>query len=258
MFKIIKNIVFCLMLFFSMISCVSKKKIVYMNDIPSSKSYDNVLSYEPKLQPDDLLSIIVSAENPELTVPFNMPQIQINYSLIGNQTTIKTYLIDNSGCIDYPVVGKIKMAGFTKTEANLQIVNKIKDYFKTTPSVNLAIMNFKVSVLGEVKNSGTFPISSNRITVLEALTMAGDLTIFGNRKSVLIIREADGKKTFNRIDLTNSSFIESPYYYLTQNDVVYVEPNKTIVNNSAVGANTSVLLSVTSVLFSILIFLIKK
>ena len=254
----IKNIIIFFVLFFSLISCVSKKKIVYMNDIPNNKTIDNILSYEAKLQPDDMLSIIVSAENPELTIPFNMPQIQINYSVVGNQTSIKTYLIDYNGFIDYPVVGKIKMAGLTKSEANLEIVKKISEYFKTPPSVNLSIVNFKISVLGEVQRSGTFPITSNRITVLEALTMAGDLTIFGNRKNVLIIRESNGQKSFNRIDLTNSSFIESPYYYLTQNDVVYVEPNKTVVNNSAIGSNISVLLSVTSVFFSILVFLIKK
>jgi polysaccharide biosynthesis/export protein len=253
-----KNTIFYLLIFFSLISCVSKKEIIYMNDIPSAKSMDNILSYEPTLQPDDMLGIIVSAENPELTVPFNMPQIQTSYALSGNQSSLKSYLIDSEGSIDYPVVGKIKLAGMNKTEANLVIVKKISDYFKTTPSVNLSIINFKVSVIGEVKNPSTFPISSNRITVLEALTMAGDLTIFGNRKNVLIIRESNGKKTFNRIDLTNSNFIESPYYYLSQNDVIYVEPNKTVVNNSAIGANTTILFSITSVLISLLVFFVKK
>ena len=254
----INKLICFFIIFFALASCVSPKKIIYMNDLPNSKTLDNSLSYEAKLQPDDMLSIVVSAENPELTIPFNMPQIQVNYSLVGGQSGIKTYLIDNKGFIDYPVVGKIKMAGLTKSEANDVVVKKISDYFKTAPSVNLTIINFKVSVLGEVTHPGSFSISSNRITVLEALTLAGDLSIYGNRKNVLIIREANGQKTFNRIDLTNSSFIESPYYYLSQNDVVYVEPNKTVVNNSAIGNNISVILASTSILFSLIVLLIKK
>ena len=229
-----------------------------MNDLPNTKTLENSLLYEAKLQPDDMLSIVVSAENPELTVPFNMPQIQVNYSLGNSQANIKTYLIDNKGFIDYPVVGKIKMAGLTKSEANEAIVKKIAEYFKTAPSVNLTIVNFKVSVLGEIAHPGSFSISSNRITVLEALSLAGDLTIYGNRKSVLIIRESNNQKTFNRIDLTNSSFIESPFYYLSQNDVIYIEPNRTIVNNSAIGSNIGVLLASTSILFSLIVFLFKK
>lgn len=254
----IKSIFISFFLILLTASCVSRKKIAYVNDIADNKVISNTLSYEVKLQPDDMLSIIVSAENPELTVPFNMPQIQINYALEGNQTGIKTYLIDNQGNIDYPVVGKIKMAGLTKTEANKAIVAKIGDYFKTPPSVNLTITNFKISVIGEVKLPSTYNVSGSRITIIEALSRAGDLTIFGSRKNVLIIRESNGQKTFNRVDLTDSKFIDSPYYYLAQNDVIYVEPNKTVANNSAIGANTSVIFSSLSILITLLILVLKK
>ena len=254
----IKKIIVSLLIVLFVTSCVPRKKIVYMNDIENSKTTNNILTYEVKLQPDDLLSIIVSAENLELTIPFNMPQIQGNLGSAGSQANIKTYLIDNEGFIDYPVVGKIKLAGLTKAEANRAVVSKISDYFKMPPSVNLSITNFKISVIGEVKNPGSYPVTGTRITLIEALSIAGDLTIYGNRNNVLVIRETNGQKTFNRIDLTNSSFIDSPYYYLSQNDVVYVEPNKVIINNSAIGSNLSLAISASSVLLTILILVFKK
>lgn len=237
-------------------SCVSKSKIVYMNNIDNSKSYESSKQYEPTLQPDDLLSIIISAENPEITVPFNLPQIQGNYEINNNQNGIKTYLIDNEGFIEFPVIGKVKLAGLTRTAATKKMVEIISEYIKK-PGVNLRILNYKVSVLGEVIKPGSYTIPSERITILEALSLAGDMTIYGVRDNVLIIREIDGKKTYNRVDLTNADLLNSPFYYLAQNDVVFIEPNKTKVNSSVVGPNTSVILSGVTVLISLLILLKK-
>lgn len=235
---------------------MSSKKIIYMQGV--DKFEGNVASFEPKLQPDDMLSIIVSAENPELTVPFNMPQIQVEYDVNKSQSSIKTYLIDSDGYINYPLIGHVKVAGLSKFEANELLVGKISGYFKTTPTVSLELLNFKISVLGEVKLPNVYDVKSDRITILEAISRAGDLTIFGKRENVLIIRELNGKKTFNRVNLTKPDFINSPFYYLKQNDIIIVEPNKTHINNGAVGANISTILTSASILITLLFYFIKK
>jgi polysaccharide export outer membrane protein len=250
-----KTVVFVLT-FFVLLSCASKKKVVYLQDIDQTKSYDSSTLYEPKLQPDDLLSIIVSAENPELTVPFNLPQIQGNYEINNNQNGIKTYLVDNFGFIEFPVIGKLKLGGLTRTEATAKLVAAVSEYIKN-PIVNLRILNFKVSILGEVQKPSSFTLNSERITLLEAISMAGDLTIHGKRNNILIIREAEGKKTYNRLDITKSEFLNSPFYYLAQNDIVVVEPNKTRVNASVVGPNVTATISAISVLVTLMVVLLR-
>ena len=246
--------IFLILIFSGMLfSCASRKKIVYLLDIEKSKSYNSAVNYEPKLQPDDLLSIIVAAENPEVTVIFNLPNIQGNYGVSGNQNG-KAYLIDNTGFIDFPVIGKIKLGGLTRTEANKSLVAAVSEYI-TNPSINLSILNFKISVLGEVSRPGSISIKSERITLLEALSSAGDLSILGKRKNILIIREIEGKKTYSRVDITSADFLNSPFYYLAQNDLVYVEPNKTKVNSSVIGTDITTFLSIFSVLMSVFILL---
>ena len=251
-----KKTVVLVLTFFVLLSCASKKKVVYLQDIDQTKSYDSSTLYEPKLQPDDLLSIIVSAENPELTVPFNLPQIQGNYEINNNQNGIKTYLVDNFGYIEFPVIGKVKLGGLTRTEATAKLVSSVSEYIKN-PIVNLRILNFKVSILGEVLKPSSFTLSSERITLLEAISMAGDLTIYGKRNNILIIREAEGKKTYNRVDITKSDFLNSPFYYLAQNDIVVVEPNKTRVNASVVGPNVTATISAISVLVTLMVVLLR-
>lgn len=236
-------------------SCASKKDIVYLQDANRNKE-SQLLTYEPTLKPDDMLSIIISSETPDATIPFNLPAIQGNFEVGNNQAGIKTYLIDNYGNIDFPVLGKLKLGGLTRTEATNKIVLAVSEYIKD-PSVNLRILNYKITVMGEVTRPGSFPLESERITILEALSLAGDLTIYGKRDNVLVIREADGKKTYARIDLTKSDFTTSPYYYLTQNDVVLVEPNQTRVNSSAVGPNLSIIISGLSLLTAVLVLIFK-
>ncbi len=235
-------------------SCASKKKIVYLQDIDNQKSYDASLRYEPTLQPDDLLNVIVSAENPEVTVPFNLPQIQGNYQLNENQSNIKTYLIDNDGFIEFPVVGRLKLGGLTRTQAINALSEKVSFYIKN-PSINLRILNYKISILGHVVKPGSYTIPSERITLLEALSLAGDLTIYGKRNNILVIHEEEGKKTYNRVDLTKVDILNLEHYYLSQNDVIYVEPNKTAVNSSSVGPNTGLYLSGLTVLLSLILVL---
>ncbi|RKS01887.1 polysaccharide export outer membrane protein [Flavobacterium sp. 102] len=255
-FKFITKSAFLLISLVLLFSCASRKDIAYLQNVDSLQNSKEALNYEPKLQKDDMLSIIVSADQPELTIPFNMPQIQGNYQINENQDGIKTYLIDAYGFIEFPVVGKIKLAGLSRSEAVTKLQTSIKEYI-TNPTINLRILNYKVSVLGEVLKPGTIRINSERITLLEAISQAGDLTIYGKRDNILVIRESDGKMTYNRIDITNADFINSPFYYLSQNDVVLVEPNKTKMNSSVIGPNVTTIISALSLLGTILIILTR-
>ncbi|WP_309640382.1 polysaccharide biosynthesis/export family protein [Flavobacterium sp.] len=233
-------------------SCADKKKLVYLQGIEDQKSYEASLRYELKLQSDDLLSIVVSAENSEVTIPFNLPVVQ------GNVTTTtltgRTFLIDNDGFIDYPVLGKLKLGGLTRTEATTKLTTLVSNYI-TNPSITVRILNYKISVLGEVTKPGSFTINGERVSILEALSLAGDLSIYGKRKNILLIRDDEGKKTYTRIDLTDAKLLNSPNYYLAQNDIIIVEPNKPKLNGSIVGPNISLWLTSVSVLITILLFL---
>jgi polysaccharide export outer membrane protein len=249
-----------LLLLFLCFSCGSKQDVVYYQNIDNIASQQSNNSYEIKIQPDDLLMIIVSADDPEVAIPFNLK----TYSISGNnrlditrgQETVQLYLVDQSGNIEFPVIGKLKVSGLTRSEVLNLLQNKIGVYIKN-PMINLRIMNFKISLQGEVNLPGTYPIVSERVTLIEALSMAKDLTIYGKRDNILVIRETNGVKSYNRVDITKSDFINSPFYYLAQNDVVYVEPNKTRINSSAVGPNTSVIISAISILVSLSVLIFK-
>lgn len=246
------SFIFIVLISLFCISCANKKKLVYLQGIESQKIYDASLRYEIKLQPDDLLSIVVSAENPEVTIPFNLPVIQ------GNVTTTtqtgRTFLIDNDGYIEYPVLGKIKLGGLTRTEATTKLKEMVANYI-ANPSISVRILNYKISVLGEVSKPGSYTINGERISILEALSLAGDLTLYGKRKNILLIHDEEGKKTYTRIDLTDATLLNSPDYYLAQNDIVIVEPNKPKLNGSIVGPNLGLILTSVSILLSLLIFI---
>ena len=154
------------------------------------------------------------------------------------------------------VIGKIKLGGLSRTEATFKMVSAISEYINN-PTVNLRIVNYKVSVLGEVVTPNSYTIINERITILEALSLSGDLTIYGKRDNILVIREIEGVKTYNRVDITKASLLDSPFYYLAQNDVIYVEPNKTRMNSSKIGPDVGVLLSSISLLIAITVLLIR-
>ena len=242
-------------------SCASKKDLVYYQNIDGLASTEQSNSYEIKIQPDDLLTIIVSAEDPESALPFNLTVVSIptsnntNFVSFRGQESVQSYLVDASGSIDFPVLGKLKVGGLSRTELLHLLESQISKYIKN-PIINIRLMNFKISVQGEVTLPGTYPISSDRVTLIEALTMAKDLTIYGKRDNILIIREVGGVKSYNRVDITKADFINSPFYYLAQNDVVYVEPNKTRINGAKVGSNTGVIISVTSLLITVITLIV--
>lgn len=251
-----------LLLFFIFLcfSCASRKEIVYYQN-NEGFSASNAHSYEIRIQPDDLLLIVVSAEDPEIAAPFNLTTINTvtnnaNLDMAVGQQTLQQYLVDSQGNIEFPILGKLKVGGLTRTEILDLLRSKIGQYIKN-PIVNLRITNFKVAVQGEVNMPGTYNVTSDRLTLVEALTMAKDLTIYGRRDNILVIREINGVKTFNRVDISRADFINSPFYYLMQNDVVYVEPNKSRINAAAVGANTGVIISITSLLITLITFIVS-
>ena len=226
-------------------SCASSKKVVYLQDVVPLKQQVIEQKYEVYIHNDDLLAIMVNSKNPELALPFNMPMVSYQLgSESGGQQRVLGYLVDTNGDIDFPILGKLHVAGLTR----LQLTDLIKD-----PIVTVQFLNYKVAVMGEVNRPGSFNISGDRITLLEALSMAGDLTIYGRRDRVAVIREKDGKRTILFHDLRSADIFNSPCYYLQQNDIVYVEPNKAKAGQSEINQNKSVgvWLSAASILVSI-------
>lgn len=234
---------FMMMVFLGVLSCGSPKKIVYLQNA-SANAGKSATSYELLIQPDDMLQIIVSAENPEVAAPYNLKSAPVEGAM-GGQSQGDVYLVDKNGEIDFPQIGKVALKGLTRLEAIDKLKELLKDHINN-PTIQLRITNFKISVLGEVASPGVRNVTGERITLLEALSMSGDLTIFGKRKNIMVIREKDGEKSIEKVDITQTDFINSPYYYLAQNDVIYVEPNKTQVNSSVIGSDIRTTLSVLS------------
>lgn len=238
-------------------SCQSYKKVPYLQDaevINQAQQLETL--YDAKIMPKDLLTIVVSCTNPELAVPFNLtvasPMSVADKTQIATQPVLQPYLVDNEGRINFPVLGTLKVGGLTKSQAEQLIVNNLKPYMKETPIVTVRMANYKISVLGEVARPGTFTITNEKVNLLEALAMAGDMTVYGVRDNVKLIREtATGKQEIITLDLNKTETILSPYYWLQQNDVIYVTPNKAKARNSDIGNSTSLWFSATSILVSL-------
>ncbi|MDP5158296.1 MAG: polysaccharide biosynthesis/export family protein, partial [Flaviramulus sp.] len=251
--KIINRFMFFAILLTSclLFNCVSANKINYFQIEDNSKLTETIVNYEPKLQINDILTINVSAIDKESAIPFNLVESQN----IGNQIPLP-YIVNVDGEINFPVLGKIKVTQLTTKELTDSLTQRLLPYLKK-PIVNIRITNFKITVLGEVKNPGSYGVLNERISIIEALGLAGDLTIYGDRKNIVLIREYNGKRTSEIIDLTNKALFDSPYFYLSQNDALYVASNKTKVNSSGVGPNTSVILSSISILTTIIAILVR-
>jgi len=237
-------------------SCASRKDLVYFQ--PDSTALNT--SYElnaPKLQPGDILAISVNADDVRATAPFNQTSPYQTGTLQSTNPFIPTYAIDINGEIDFPKLGKIKLAGKTRTQAMDYLRKEVSQYI-IDPGISMEVRNFRVTVLGEVKSPGTYSVSNDRITILEALGLAGDLTINGIRKNIMVIREQNGKKEEYRVDLTKRDALNSPVYYLAQNDVIYVEPNGARIQSSKYTQNTSVFVSVASVIITVISVLTRK
>ena len=225
------------LLAFVMTGCQSYKKVPYLQDAEAvSHGVQNEQLYDAKIMPKDLLTIVVSCTSPELAAPFNLT-VATQGNVASNYTTaqpvLQQYLVDNEGKINFPVLGELHVGGLTK-KATEQMVN------------------YKISVIGEVARPGTFTISNEKVNLLEALAMAGDMTVYGLRDDIKLIREdANGRQEIVTLDLNKAETILSPYYWLQQNDIIYVTPNKAKARNSDIGSSTSLWFSATSILISI-------
>ena len=248
----------CVVAIFLFVSCQSYKKVPYLQEVEAvERTVQQENLYDAKIMPKDLLTIVVSCTSPELAVPFNLTvaspaSVATGNTQLSTQPVLQPYLVDNDGKINFPVLGELKVGGLTKKEAEQLIIEKLKPYIKETPIVTVRMVNYKISVLGEVARPGTFTINNEKVNLLEALAMAGDMTVWGVRDNVKLIREdADGRQEIVILDLNSAETILSPYYWLQQNDIIYVTPNKAKARNSDIGNSTSLWFSATSILVSL-------
>ena len=238
-------------------SCTSYQKIPYLQDFETVNATEELTAmYDAHIRPKDLLTITVNTTDPEAAAPFNLTvQSAANSNLtqwVTQQAALQQYLVDNQGNIDFPVLGELHLGGLSMNEAESMIREKLQPFLKETPIVTVRMVNYKISVLGEVAKPGTFIINNEKVNVLEALAMAGDMTIWGLRDNVKLVREEEnGKRNIVVLDLNRADIVKSPYYHLQQNDILYVSPNKTKAKNSDTGQSTSLWVSATSILVSI-------
>ena len=236
--------------------CASKKNFIYFQDQKTTQSKSK---FELKLAKGDLLNIQVFGCDEESIKIFNIPSSTSQSSNRGyyvGATVPQGYLVNNEGEIDFPVIGKIKLEGITLDNAVDIIKSRLSLYLKE-PKVNIQIQNFKITVLGDVKNPGTIQVPNEKITLLEAIGIAGDLNITALRKNIIVLRDEGSSKKQYRVDLTNKEFIDSQVYYLQQNDVIYVEANQAKINSSNVSGSSSIIVAIASLIITTVNILIK-
>ena len=221
-----------------LIGCTSTKEVTLFNELNQASIKSQVEDLEPVIQKNDLLSISVSSINPEATVIFNNPNTPATQSTnaAGNTSNVSGYLVNQDGYIQFPILGNIKAAGLSKKQLKDNITKGLEvGKLLVDPIVNIRYLNYKVTVIGEVGHPTVINVPNEKISLLEALGLAGDLTIYSKRDNVSIIREIEGAKSFQRINLNTNELFTSPYYYLKSNDVVYVETNKNKVASTSRG-----------------------
>ena len=229
-------------------SCGSKKDVVYFQDASDYETIVTDNTHTNTFKVDDVIGVNVSTLDPIASIPFN---------LFSTASGEGSFIVDENGEIDFPVLGTIKILGLTPEETKGLLKEKLQPYLKD-PIINLRLRNFSVTVLGQVNRPGTYQVNGEQITILEAIGLAGDIDIKGKRKNVLVIRDFNGTKVYTRIDLTSKGVLNSPIYYLTQNDVVYVEPNKSAITQSSLDSRTSTAISIASLVITSTILLITR
>lgn len=247
----------------SVASCNSSKKVLYMQDA-SVNVPERITNYnEIKVQPGDKITIMVSCKDPDLAQMFNLVETNTR---IGQQKSynnyVSAYTVDNYGDINFPVVGAIHVAGLTRTGIAELITKRLKDDdLLKDPVVTVEFANLHISVIGDVLHPATYNITNDRLTLFEAISMAGDLNVTGKRDGVYVIREEDGQRTTYKVDLRSADVMNSPVFYMKQNDVIYVEPNGTKAGQSNVSENSlksaGLWVSVASLLTSVAVLIWK-
>jgi polysaccharide export outer membrane protein len=220
----------CLFFLTTITSCITPKNMVYFQGDTLSPTIDTIRqNYVPIIQKNDMLSIVVGSLNPEANEIFNVASLRTapptGNGNNGPSVQPTGYLVSGDGSVELPLIGKVTVAGMEVQTAADSLNRRLKKYLKA-PSVSVYIVNFKVSVLGEVNRPAVYTVADGKITLPEALSLAGDLTIYGKRDNVMIVREENGLRSYSRVDLTSRNIFDSPYYYLHKNDLVYVEPTK--------------------------------
>ncbi len=256
-----KRLIFILLLGALSVSCGSQKRVLYFQDLDHKAVMDIAESHQIRIKPLDRLTIVVNSKDPELAAPFNtassynsltgspISTINGNY---GSTTALQVRTVDEQGMLDFPILGKICCAGKTRSELAADIARAIREGGHIAdPTVNIQFADMHVSVIGEVARPGTYNITNDRITLLDALSMAGDLTIYAVRNDITVIREENGKRTFASIDLQSKDLFDSPYFYLQQNDQIYVRPNRFRASAGEVNPNRSFYISLVSTFVSV-------
>ncbi|MDE5810497.1 MAG: polysaccharide biosynthesis/export family protein [Muribaculaceae bacterium] len=230
----------------------SRSSLTYFEDIDSRIAQFETDTADLVIAPHDELMISVTSFVPEATVQYNLPPTNLSTSentQISTTYAISTYIVNTQGYIDIPSIGPLKVEGLTTSQLTDSLISIISRTV-VDPNVRVQLVNFSVNVIGEVKNPGRFKVNNQRISILDAIAMAGDLTEYGKRDGILLIRESDGKRTVHKLNLNSADILDSPYFYLRQNDVVYIEPNKIRKDNSKYNQNNAYKLSVTSTVVS--------
>ncbi len=244
-------------------SCQTSKQIPYFQNIDSISLAQSKGLYDARIMPKDLLTITVHTSDPMASSPFNLSvanTVGATGQLSSGQGSLQGYLVDNNGDINFPIVGKMHVAGLTKNECEAMVESKIAPYLAKNekPVVTVRMASYRVTVIGEVGGPKVIPVNTEKMSIIEALASAGDLTIYGKRQNVLLIREsATGEKSAHRLDLTDANVINSPYFYLQQNDVIYVEPNSVKAKNSGIGSSTTIWFSFISIVTSVAALLVN-
>ena len=251
----------------TMASCTGSKDVPYFQNIEEISLAGSKGLYEAKIMPKDELTITVSTTDPTAAAPFNLAVSatmgvggQLNSTGNVSASSMLKYLVDNNGMINFPVIGRIHVAGLTKPQCEDLITEKIRPYLAKTehPIVTVRMSSYRIVVLGEVGKSAVIPVTTEKMSVVEAVAQAGDLGIYGLRDNILLIREdATGEKSYHRLNLTDANIFNSPYYYLQQNDIIYVQPNSVKAKNSQLGASTSLWFSFIGIVTSLASLLVN-
>lgn len=230
--------------------CTSSKQIVYFQNLDNTELQKITANYEARIKKDDMLSIVISGPDKTVIQPYNLT-LTDNVAGGGSDPERSTigYLVDAHGEINFPILGKIKVEGMTRSELVDYLTREIGKDVKN-PIVSITLKNYKITVLGEVRTPGTFTINSEKINILQALGYAGDLLISAKRDDIVLIREIDGRQTYSKINMKNKSILESPYFYLQQNDILYIPPSSSRISQgtTATGVWSVVLSSITTLL----------
>lgn len=263
--RLLRNIAACALLSLMLASCGSTKEVVYLQDLQPVEGEVIANLNTVRVQPGDELNIVVTAKDPQLAQLYNLitpPNRMNNSKVFTSMGDVQAYLVNSDGNIDFPQLGEIHVAGLTRDEISKEIKTRLSSSQQLKDAVvTVNFVNLHFAVVGEVTKPGMYAISTDRTTIIDALSMAGDLTIFGKRDNISVVREQDGKRYVYQIDLRSKDLFNSPAYYLQQNDVVYVQPNKTRAGQASVNENqwknVGIWVSLASVLTSICVLIFK-